>query len=140
MEMRRALAGKTCAACGIEITKSIGHSPTRNRRKRHTRAHYRGPKPEEPMSFNNRRRSIVLGAAATSAAALLTMSTPAFADPIAYWRWETGPANTNVIHTLAPGQFEGTIPDFSGNGNTLSVWEQGGGAGYQYRTDVPFAT
>jgi autotransporter-associated beta strand protein len=35
--------------------------------------------------------------------------------------------------------FDGTIPDVTGNGNTLSVWEAGGNAGYQYRTDVPFA-
>src|SRR5439155_15462371 len=27
-----------------------------------------------------------------------------------------------------------------GNGNILSVWSQGGGAGYQYRTDVPFSS
>jgi hypothetical protein len=64
---------------------------------------------------------------------------PAWAVPVAYWRFETGPANTNVIHTIGPGQFEGTTPDMTGNGNNLSVWEQGGGAGYQYRADVPFA-
>jgi hypothetical protein len=60
----------------------------------------------------------------------------ASAVPVAYWRFETGPANSNVIHTIGAGQFEGTIPDVSGNGNNLSVWEQGGGAGYQYRADV----
>src|SRR5437870_12532472 len=70
----------------------------------------------------------------------LGMSIPAFAAPVAYWRFETGPANSNVIHTVGAGQFEGTTPDSSGNGNTLSVWEQGGNAGYQYRTDVPFST
>src|SRR5689334_13791363 len=80
------------------------------------------------------RTTLVLGVLACGICA------PAFAGTVAYWRWETGPANTNVIHTLAPGQFEGTIPDVSGNGNTLSVWEQGGGAGYQYRSDVPFST
>ena len=70
----------------------------------------------------------------------LGMSIPAFAAPVAYWRFETGPANSDVIHTIGAGQFEGTTPDSSGNGNNLSVWEQGGGAGYQYRTDVPFST
>jgi hypothetical protein len=64
----------------------------------------------------------------------------ASAATVAYWRWEEGPAGTNVPHTIGNGQFEGTIPDVSGNGNHLSVWENGGGAGYQYRTDVPFAT
>jgi hypothetical protein len=74
------------------------------------------------------------------AAVVLAVHAQAAASPVAYWRFETGPANTNVIHSIGPGQFEGTTPDMSGNGNTLSVWEQGGGAGYQYRTDVPFAT
>src|SRR5436309_377884 len=60
----------------------------------------------------------------------LGISASAFAAPVAYWRFETGPANSNVIHTIGAGQFEGTIPDVSGNGNTLSVWEQGGNAGY----------
>lgn len=69
----------------------------------------------------------------------LMLSASASAAPVAYWRFETGPANANVIHTVAPGQFEGTIPDVSGNGNQLSVWEQGGNAGYQYRTDVPYS-
>jgi hypothetical protein len=68
------------------------------------------------------------------------MNVQAFAAPVAYWRFETGPANANVSHTVAAGQFEGTIPDVSGNGNSLSVWEQGGNAGYQYRSDVPFST
>ena len=62
------------------------------------------------------------------------------ADTVAYWRFEEGPALANVPHTLAPGAFEGTIPDVSGQGNTLSVWEAGGGAGYTYRADVPSAT
>src|SRR5437762_6112671 len=70
---------------------------------------------------------------------VLTMSVPTFAAPVAYWRFETGPANTNVIHTIGAGQFEANIPDVSGNGNHLSVWEQGGNAGYQYRSDVPYS-
>ncbi|MEX0610927.1 MAG: LamG domain-containing protein [Pirellulales bacterium] len=64
----------------------------------------------------------------------------AFADTVAHWRWEEGPANTDVIHTVPAGQFEGTVPDVSGNGNDLSVWSQGGCCGYQYRSDVPFTT
>src|SRR6476661_784320 len=64
----------------------------------------------------------------------------ASAVTVAQWRWETGPANTDVVHTLPDGQFEGTIPDVSGNGNSLSAWSQGGCCGYGYRTDVPFTT
>src|SRR4051812_9855325 len=64
---------------------------------------------------------------------------PVFAATVAHWRFEGGTANQNVIHTIGAGQFEGVIPDVSGNGNNLSVWEQGGNAGYQYRTDVPYS-
>jgi autotransporter-associated beta strand protein len=87
------------------------------------------------------RKSLMISAAATTAAAALVQcwGVRAFADPVAYWRFEEGPANANVIHTIADGQFEAAIADSSGNGNTLSVWSNGGGAGYQYRTDVPFA-
>ena len=64
----------------------------------------------------------------------------ASADTVAYWRWENGTAGTDVPHTGGGGVFDGTTPDLSGNGNNLSVWEQGGGAGYQYRADVPFSS
>jgi hypothetical protein len=69
----------------------------------------------------------------------LGVALSASADPIAYWRWEEGPAGQPVPHSGPGGQFDGQIPDVTGNGNTLSVWDTGG-AGYQYRTDVPFAT
>ena len=90
------------------------------------------------MRVRTRQRSLVLSAAAT--AALACLAAQVNADPVAYWRWEEGPANANVPHSTPDGQFDGTIPDVTGNGNTLSVWSQGGNAGYQYRTDVPFAT
>ena len=59
------------------------------------------------------------------------------AATVAYWRFEAGPANTDVIHTGNAGVFDGAIPDASGNGNNLSSWSQGGGSGFSYRTDVP---
>ncbi len=59
------------------------------------------------------------------------------AGTVAHWRFETGPAITPVLHSTAAGVFDGTTPDASGNGNHLSVWSQGGGSGYAYRTDVP---
>jgi hypothetical protein len=58
---------------------------------------------------------------------------------VAYWRFESGPAFSDVIHSGADGAFSGTIPDESGNGNSLSAWAQGGYAGYAYRNDRPFA-
>jgi len=62
------------------------------------------------------------------------------AATVAYWRFETGPANAIVAHNGADGVFSGTTPDVSGNGNSLSTWSPGGYAGYAYRVDVPFAT
>ena len=62
------------------------------------------------------------------------------AETVAYWRFETGPANTSVLHATAAGVYDGTTRDISGNGNHLSMWSQGGGAGFAYRADVPFAT
>jgi hypothetical protein len=72
--------------------------------------------------------------------AALAFGRMAHAATVAYWRWEEGPANTDVSHTIPDGQFQGTIPDVSGNGNHLSTWSQGGCCGYQYRSDVPFTT
>ncbi len=59
------------------------------------------------------------------------------AATVAYWRFETGPANAVVSHVGADGVFSGTTPDSSGNGNSLSTWSPGGWAGFAYRTDVP---
>ena len=63
-----------------------------------------------------------------------------FAGTLAYWRYETGPAGTNVTHSAGAGQYSPDIPDVSGNGNDLSVWETGGGAGFVYRDNVAFST
>lgn len=59
---------------------------------------------------------------------------------VAHWRFESGPVNTPVLHSGADGAFQGSTPDVSGNGNSLSAWSQGGWAGYAYRADVPFAS
>ena len=59
------------------------------------------------------------------------------AATVAYWRFESGPANTSVPHAPAAGVFDGSTPDDSGNGNSLSAWSLGGFAGFAYRTDVP---
>jgi hypothetical protein len=59
---------------------------------------------------------------------------------VAHWRFETGPAFTDVLHPGAAGAFNGTTPDSSGNGNSLSTWTQGGGSGYAYCSDVPFTS
>ncbi len=64
--------------------------------------------------------------------------TSAHAATVAYWRFETGPANTLIQRTGGVNGYNYSldIPDVSGNGNHLAVWDQGG-AGFLYRTDVP---
>ena len=73
---------------------------------------------------------------AVCAAAALSIK----AATVAYWRFETGPHAANVPHTGADGVFDGTTPDVSGNGNSLSAWTQGGYAGFAYRTNTPSPT
>jgi concanavalin A-like lectin/glucanase superfamily protein len=63
------------------------------------------------------------------------------AATVAYWRFEDGPANTDVNHIAGAGNtFSADILDVSGNGNHLSTWITGGCCGYAYRSDVPFST
>lgn len=69
------------------------------------------------------------------------ISVSASASTVAYWRFEEGPAGTNVARNgLGDGQYYGAIADSSGNGNELSTWSDGGGAGYVYRDKVAGST
>lgn len=76
-------------------------------------------------------------ALSVASGAVLTYASPP-PSVVAYWRFETGPAFANVLHAGADGAFNGTTPDASGNGNSLSAWTQGGYAGFAYRSDRPF--
>jgi hypothetical protein len=69
---------------------------------------------------------------------LLAIAAPwAAASTVAYWRFEAGPAGTDVLRTGGDGYtFSADIPDVSGNGNHLAVWSTGGGSGYGYRSDL----
>ncbi len=58
------------------------------------------------------------------------------AATVAYWRFESGPANTDVPHTAANGVYSADIEDVSGNGYHLSTWTTGDWAGYRYRSLV----
>ena len=72
------------------------------------------------------------------AAMLILWCLPTQASTVAYWRFEEGPANGNVLKGGVPdGVFYPGVADSSGNGNALSAWTEGGGAGHAYRTDVP---
>jgi hypothetical protein len=75
------------------------------------------------------------------AAALLAFQTSGvLGSTVAYWRFEEGPADALVPHGgLADGEFYLGIADSSGNGNGLSVFQEGW-AGYVYRTDRPAGT
>jgi hypothetical protein len=77
-------------------------------------------------------------------AALLTAAAATtHAATEAYWRFEAGPADTNVIHLAgdnAGNTWSADIPDVSGNGNDLSAWITGGCCGYAYRSDVATGT
>jgi hypothetical protein len=59
------------------------------------------------------------------------------ASTVAYWRFEDGPAGSNVNRNGQPDgtYFPGTA-DSSGNGYDLSAWSNGGGAGYAYNANT----
>jgi hypothetical protein len=76
-----------------------------------------------------------------SLVAMVSLSIPAQSATVAYWRFNTGPVNTNVLHAGATGYtFSPDTQDVSGNGNHLAVWGSGGGAGYAYRATTAFST
>ncbi|TWT29341.1 hypothetical protein KOR34_52510 [Posidoniimonas corsicana] len=85
-------------------------------------------------------RGLALSAVA-ACVALAAGPMAATADTVAYWRFEDGPVDTDIIHNdPGAGVYSADIEDVSGNGNDLSVWETGGGAGYVYRSQVPVST
>ncbi len=67
---------------------------------------------------------------------LMLVSISASAKTVAYWRFEAGPAGTNIQHSAADGVFSPDVQDVSGNGNHLAVWNSGQ---WQYRANVPYA-
>ena len=74
--------------------------------------------------------------AACGLAAVLGAVSASAAD-VAWWRFEEGPANSNVARNgQGDGSFYGAVADSSGNGNTLSAWSEGGYAGYAYNSQV----
>lgn len=77
---------------------------------------------------------------ASLASLLIAGITPVHASTMAYWRFETGPANTDILSSAGGPTWSADVPDSSGNGNELAVWDQGGNAGFQYRSSVPYAT
>jgi hypothetical protein len=84
------------------------------------------------------RCSLVATAVVASLAVAICLSATSHADTVAYWRFEEGPAGTDVIHIAGePNTFSPDVLDESGNGNHLSAWVTGGGPGHGYRVDRP---
>lgn len=67
---------------------------------------------------------------------LMLVSISASAKTIAYWRFETGPVDTNIQHSAADGVFSPDVPDDSGNGNELAAWNSNK---YAYRSPVAYS-
>lgn len=59
------------------------------------------------------------------------------AGTVAYWRFETGPANTQVQSAAVGPAWSSDVPDSSGNGNELSVWATDQ---FMYRDGVAYST
>lgn len=77
-------------------------------------------------------------------AAILVLVCPwnvVLGETVAYWRFEEGPLDANILKGGVPdGSFFAGVADSSGNGNALSAWSEGGNAGYAYRNNLPAAT
>ncbi len=73
---------------------------------------------------------------------LAILSIPAQSATVAYWRFDAAGVVSGdpVPHPVNDGVFYPGVLDVSGNGNHLSAWSQGGGAGFGYRSSVAFAT
>ncbi len=65
---------------------------------------------------------------------------PAATSTKAYWRFEDGIAGEAIEHLAGTGIYSADINDYSGNGNHLSTWATGGGAGYNSLAEVATAT
>ncbi len=74
-------------------------------------------------------------------ALLVGSSSIAQGGTVAWWRFEEGPADGFILKGGVPdGAFHPGVADSSGNGNALSAWSEGGGAGHAYRTDLAAGT
>ncbi|AQT69109.1 Arabinoxylan arabinofuranohydrolase precursor [Anaerohalosphaera lusitana] len=87
----------------------------------------------DPMWFD---RNGVLHSRATRGIELPAPANEVDPKISAYWRFEGGPAGAQVPNPNPGGIFHLSVTDSSGNGNELSVWDQGNG-GYVFRPQVP---
>jgi hypothetical protein len=80
-----------------------------------------------------RNRTIILTAASLS---ILSVGSIAQAGTLAYWNFDQGAVDAQVAHGTPDGIFDGTVPDLSGNNNSLSTWNASW-AGFAYKNDRP---
>ena len=73
-------------------------------------------------------------------AVMLCQCGMAMGATVAYWRFEEGPADAKVAHSVANGVYQAAIADSSGNGNALSAWSYDDWANQAYRANVPAST
>jgi hypothetical protein len=67
---------------------------------------------------------------------ILTLGCYTAGSTVAYWRFEEGPAGTNVQHGAGSGVFSPDLIDSSGNGHFLSAWDS---SQWQFRANVPYS-
>ena len=93
------------------------------------------------INANSHPRGGTLLALSLTGGCLLVGGWTAQAGTMAYWRFETGPADTQVVHNSGVnGVWSADVPDSSGHGNALSAWTGDAWAGYAYKTAVPAPT
>ena len=72
---------------------------------------------------------------------VLATSLPLYGSTVAYWRFEEGPADALLYHTVADGVYQQAVADSSGNGFGLSAWTSGAWGSSFYRNNtLPAAT
>jgi hypothetical protein len=62
------------------------------------------------------------------------------ASTVGYWRFEEGPNNALLYHTVADGVYQQAVADSSGNGYGLSAWSAGAWGSSLYRNSTLPAT
>jgi len=66
---------------------------------------------------------------------------PVSGNTVAYWRFEEGPNDALLYHTVGDGVYQQAVADSSGNGYGLSAWTSGAWGSSSYRNNtLPTAT
>jgi hypothetical protein len=66
----------------------------------------------------------------------LGASFPLYGSTVAYWRFEEGPSDGLLYHTVADGVYQQAVADSSGNGFGLSAWTSGAWGSSFYRNNT----